>query len=325
MNREWLALRLISPLALFTLGACAGGGGNAEPPQSQGNERYQGQFPERADLIDDIRNGGFLGGDGAETGSAGGGGGRGSTSTGIPLHGDPPLILGDGAGPYFVDSYLGLTGTIYYPIGAQEPFAGLSLCGGFLNVGYEMSDWGSFYASWGIVTLITDTSPIDLPDDRAWNLAGSIDELKAENTNPLSPLFQKMSGRYGTSGYSMGGGGTTIASSNDWSLNVSIGMAPWLPTGFLVQTPTLLMCGDIDVIAACEMAEAAYDEIPDSTPKMLIMLGPGLGHLGWFGPDAAFGQGGGLGLAFAKTYLEGDERWKAPLLGAAGGAYTNIW
>jgi hypothetical protein len=133
-----------------------------------------------------------------------------------------------------------------------------------------------------------------------------------------------MSGRYGTSGYSMGGGGTTIASSQDYSLDVSIGMAPWLPTGFLIQTPTLLMCGDADIVAGCDMAQDAYDEIPDTTPKLMVMLGVGVDHLDWFGPDAAFGQGGAYGLAFAKVFLEGDQRWKAALLGLGGDVYTNI-
>jgi hypothetical protein len=305
----------------FTLGAltaCADAAGDA--PATIRDAPYQPQFAQRADLIDDIRSE-FGGGETSDT-SAGGLVG-GTTSTGIPLHGDPPLVLGDGLGPYFVDSYPGLTGTIYYPSGAQAPFAGLALCGGFLNVGIEMTDWGWFYASWGIVTVITDTSPIDLPDDRAFNLAASVEELKSENLNPLSPLYQQMSGRYGTSGYSFAGGGSTIASATDWSLNVSIGMAPWLPVGLGITTPTLLMCGDIDIIAPCEMAEASYDSIPDTTPKMMVMLGPGLDHLGWFGPDAAFGQGGAFGLAFAKLYLEGDTRWKAPLL-ALGGAWTNI-
>ena len=32
-----------------------------------------------------------------------------------------------------------------------------------------------------------------------------------ENTKNGSPLFGKLSGRYGTSGFSMGGGGTTYA------------------------------------------------------------------------------------------------------------------
>jgi hypothetical protein len=300
-------------LAFAALVACSSDGATT----AKDKELSQAQFPQQADIIDDIRNG-LLGG--GETGATPGAGGGGA----IPLHGDPPLLLGDGNGPYWVDSYPIGSGTVYYPSNAPAPFAGMALCGGFLNSGFEMSGWGEFYASWGIVTVITDTFPLDFPDDRAVNLAASIQELKGENTNPISPLFGKMSGRYGTSGYSMGGGGTTIATSSDWTLQSSIGMAPWLPTGFLVQTPTLLMCGDADIVAPCEMAEAAYDEIPDTTPKLMVMLGVGVDHLDWFGPDAAFGQGGAYGLAFAKVFLEGDTRWKAKLLSLGGDVYTNI-
>ena len=82
-----------------------------------------------------------------------------------------------------------------------------------------MVSWGWFYASWGIVTVVTWTGPLDFPDIRAIALNGAIEELKAENLNPLSPLNGQMSDRYGTSGYSMGGGGTTRQASRD----------PWLP------------------------------------------------------------------------------------------------
>src|SRR6185503_13083966 len=110
----------------------------------------------------------------------------------------------------------------FYPTNAQPPFAGMALCGGFLNFGPEMDGWGSFYASWGIVTVITFTSPIDLPEDRAYALGTSVAEMKAANSDAGSTLYGKMNGRYGTSGYSMGGGGTTVATQLDPSLRSSI-------------------------------------------------------------------------------------------------------
>lgn len=308
MNSRCLVLSLV-PVFAFVLGACAGEGADEssfEQPQ------HEQQFPVQADLIDDIRNA-FNGGTGAVTPNNG---------TGIPPHGDPPLILRDTPGPYAVQSYDIDAGRVYYPVGAQAPFAGLSLCGGFLNSGDEMLDWGQFYASWGIVTVIAWTGILDLPFMRAWSLADGVSGLQAENASPLSPIYQKMSGRYGTTGYSMGGGGTTIAAKSDSSHKVTIGMAPWAPEGDGLTVPALMMCGDADIVADCSDSELAYNDMAESVPKMWVMLSGGVGHLDWFGPDAAWGMGGAYGLAFAKLFLEGDQRWKATLLGLGGGFVT---
>src|SRR4029450_710179 len=102
---------------------------------------------------------------------------------------------------------------------------------------------------------------------RAAKLAASIEELKSLNAEGDNPISGKLSGRYGTSGYSMGGGGTTIAASEDKSLLSSVGLAPWAPVGRGITTPTLLMCGGSDIVAPCSMAEGAYAEIPETTPK----------------------------------------------------------
>lgn len=322
MDRQRLVPRLLPACVLAALGACTGDSGNdgttqSSAAQNEQDEYQPGRFPVHAELIDTIRC--------QLAGNCEGSGGSGFGGSGIPQHGDPPLVgLGDGNGPYWTDSYGGSTGQIYYPLDAPTPLAGLSLCGGFLNTGIEMLSWGSFYASWGIVTNVAWTGALDLPATRGWALSAAVEELKAENSNPLSPIAGKMSGRYGTSGYSMGGGGTTVASISDPSLNVSIGMAPWSPSGLGNSVPSLFMCGDIDIIADCTTHSAwAYSEMSDLVPKMLAMVSGG--HLSWFGPDAGWGAGGGLGLAFAKVFLEGDERWKPALLADSHIYDTNIY
>ncbi len=231
-------------------------------------------------------------------------------------HGDPPDQLSAWPGPYMVASYDIPAGTVYYPTDAEPPLAGVSICPGFLNVGPEMTTWGTFYASWGIVTVVTSTSPIDLPQIRGGLLSDAIAQLKQENNTAGSPLKGKMSGRYGTSGYSMGGGGTTYAAQADPTLKTSIGLAPWGGTGLGVTVPTLLMCGSVDVVADCGlMTYSVYGEMPPDTPKMTIEF-PSSDHLAsWFGPgDSGSGLSGGKALAFQKVFLEGDERWKQLLL-----------
>jgi hypothetical protein len=253
-----------------------------------------------------------------DAGSSTGGGGDSGTCcpTGDCLcHGPVPTRLGPAKGPFKTASLRLSTGTAYYPTDAMPPFAGISICPGFSNTGPEMTDWGPFYASWGIVTVVTNTGGLDDPSTRGRLLIGSISALKAENTKSGSPLNGKMSGRYGTSGYSMGGGGTTYASSSDPTLKSSVGLAAWEPVGRNIKVPTLLMCGSADLVAECFHTDQSYDAIPATTPKMKIVI-TGAEHLAsWFGPDqAGGGVSGGYALAFNKVYLEGDTRWKSLLL-----------
>ena len=241
-------------------------------------------------------------------------------------HGPDPSELTDAAGPYKTAQYQIATGTVVYPTDAEPPFAALALCGGFLNTGPEMAAWGPLYASHGIVMVITATDGADVPDIRAMKLLASIEELKSENTKSGGPLNGKLSGRYGTSGYSMGGGGTTLASAEDGTLRTSLGLAPWGGDGSRVKVPTLLLCGDADTVAPCNMAEGVYAGIADPTPKMLINVS-GATHFNWFGPsDAGRGTSGKYALAFQKVFLEGDERWRPLLLEkpSAASQMTNI-
>jgi dienelactone hydrolase len=189
-----------------------------------------------------------------------------------------------------------------------------------------MDSWGPFYASHGIVTVIVTTDGADIPDIRASRLLAAIDELKKLNTDSGSPISGKLSGRYGTSGYSMGGGGTTIASGQSAELKTSVGLAAWGGSGQGVKVPTLLFCGDADTVAPCNMSDGVYAGIDDSTPKMQITIS-GVTHFDWFGPgDAGRGTSGSYALAFQKVYLEGDTRWKDLLLKqpGAGKLLTNI-
>jgi dienelactone hydrolase len=270
----------------------------------------------------------------AGTDSAGGPGGLG-TGGQAPIgtccpdgdclcHGPDPTGLTSAAGPFETTSYPVALGTIYYPTDAVPPFAGVALCGGFLNTGPEMEPWGPFYASHGIVTIIVTTTGADLPDLRAQKLLAAIEALKTENTMSGGPLSGKMSDRYGTSGYSMGGGGTTIASAGTPTLKSSIGLAPWGGTGVGVTVPTLLLCGTTDTVAPCSMSEAVYGEITAPTEKMMVTIA-GATHYVWFGPeDAGAGASGAVALAFQKVYLEGDTRWKPFMKDAMGTIATNI-
>ena len=259
------------------------------------------------------------GGTAAGSGSVAMGSGKCCDGGDCLCHGEPMTALSAKMGPYRTANKIGRTGTIVYPMDAEPPLAGIAICPGFLNVGPEMMGWGTFYASWGIVTVVTSTGAADIPDIRAGLLLGAVEEMKKENMTSGSPLSGKMSGRYGTSGYSMGGGGTTIAASQTPSLKTSIGLAPWGGRGNGTKVPTLLLCGDIDAVAPCNMADSVYTGIPMGTPKMQIHF-PTAEHLAsWFGPNDLGGSSGGYALAFQKVYLEGDTRWKQLLMTKSAG------
>jgi hypothetical protein len=235
-------------------------------------------------------------------------------------------MLTSSNGPYQTTSYSVTEGKIFYPTNGEPPYSGIAICPGFINSGPEMEPWGPFYASHGFVMIAVNTLGTDFPDIRATKLLAGVDRLAAENDNPSSPIHGLLAGRYGTSGYSMGGGGTTIASGQDASLMTSIGLAAWGPVTNTVQVPTLLLCGSSDGTAPCSMSQSGYTSLPAATPKMMISIS-GATHFSWFSPTGAgSGTSGAYALAFQKVYLDGDERWKPLLLQkpSNGTVTTNI-
>jgi len=168
--------------------------------------------------------------------------------------------------------------------------------------------------------MIIDTLGGDQPATRGTKLLAGIAAFKTENTKSGSPLFGKLAGRYGTSGFSMGGGGTTRATVQDHTLLSSVAIMPYSPDGAGVVTPTLIICGNSDGVAPCAShGTPVYGEIPDTTPKMRVTVTSG--HSGQ--PSAGSNMSGAWGLAFHKTFLDGDERWR-PLLVAGTSNTTNI-
>ncbi|MDB4990472.1 MAG: hypothetical protein JWN04_5650 [Myxococcaceae bacterium] len=241
-------------------------------------------------------------------------------------HGPDPVALTSQPGPYKTQSYaLANAGCVFYPTDAEPPFAAVTVSDGFGGTGgcgalSQTGQWGPLYASWGIVTMIVDTGSGDQPNVRGQALTKGITAFKAENNKSGSPLQGKLSGRYGTSGFSMGGGGTTYASQSDPTLLSSVAIMPWGPVTKGVTVPTLVICGSSDTIAPCaQHGTPAYQGIADSVPKMRVQINST--HAGQ--PSSASGMSGKYGLAFTKTFLEGDQRWRPLLVGAMSEA-SNI-
>lgn len=240
-------------------------------------------------------------------------------------HGPAPTELTSERGPYKTASYtIAGVGCVFYPTDAEPPFAAVTVSDGFLGSGgcssFQTGQWGPLYASWGIAAMIVDTGSADQPSARGRALLDGVQALKAENTKSGSALNGKLAGRYGTSGFSMGGGGTSYASRDDKSLLTSIAIMPWGPVTSGVTTPTLVVCGSSDGTAPCSShGNDLYSGIPGTVPKMRVLITSG--HAGQ--PSSGSGKSGEYGLAFQKVFLEGDLRWR-PLLVAADSEETNI-
>ena len=237
----------------------------------------------------------------------------------------PPSSLSSTRGPYMTMSYnVAGAGCVYYPTGVEGPFAAVAISDGFGGTGgcgrTQTDGWGPLYASWGIVTMIVNTGSGDQPNQRGRALTRGIEAFKAENMRSGSPLSGKLAGRYGTSGFSMGGGGTSYASVQDKTLLTSVAIMPWGPVRSGVTVPTLVICGSSDAIASCSShGNPLYNGITGMVPKMKTTVSSG--HVGQ--PSAGSGRSGQAGLAFQKVFLEGDTRWK-PLLQMVMGEKANI-
>jgi hypothetical protein len=265
--------------------------------------------------------GGATAGTGTGGATAGGGAGTGMMGAGACCkdgdclcHGEPPAAPTNMAGPFKTMSYdIASAGCVFYPTDAEPPFAAVTISDGFGGSGgcgpSQTGQWGPLYASWGIVAMIIHTGSGDQPQQRGTKLTAGVAAFKMENMKSGSPLMGKLSGRYGTSGFSMGGGGTTFSAMADKTLKSNVSIMAWTPATSGITVPSLFIFGSSDTLAGT-MGMSSYRSIMGTTPKMAVTVNSG--HAGQ--PTSGGGASGKAGLAFQKVYLEGDERWK-PILG----------
>jgi dienelactone hydrolase len=234
----------------------------------------------------------------------------------------------DGPGPYAVASYADAppaaeysAATIYYPVDAAGPVAGVAISPGFTERQTHIDWWGPRLASHGFAVLVFDTnSPQDRPDLRADALAAAIRTLRSEHERPGSPLFGKVKvDRMGVMGHSMGGGGALIAADRlGDEVRASIPFTPWQPNGDFGRTtaPTLIIAGEADAVApVAGHSWPHFEALPPTIPRVYLEVVDGDHFIANTDRGGDLEMIGRYGIAWLKLYLDDDESYRGFIFG----------
>ncbi len=210
--------------------------------------------------------------------------------------------------------YLGAT--VYYPTNATPPFMSIAIVPGFSALPSSVAEWGPFYASHGIVTIIIGTNSLfDLPEIRAVALLDALETMRQENTRSTSPLENKLDvDKFAVSGWSMGGGGAQRAAVLDNTVKGVVALCPWLTNPSLNHdSPVLIFSGQNDPTAPpAQHADIHYNVTPNTTDKLLFEFKNG-NHSVANTPNGGNGAAGKIAVSWLKLFVEKDDCY-CPLL-----------
>ncbi|CAM3486576.1 T9SS type A sorting domain-containing protein [Aequorivita lipolytica] len=211
-------------------------------------------------------------------------------------------------------NYLGAT--VYYPTNATPPFASIAIVPGFTALPSSVAEWGPFYASHGIVTIIIGTNSVfDFPEERAVALIDALETMRQENNRSSSPLENSLDvDKFAVSGWSMGGGGAQRAAVLDNTIKGVVALCPWLPNASLNHdSPVLIFSGQNDPTAPpAQHADLHYAATPNTTNKLLFEIENG-NHSVANTPNGGNGAVGKIALSWLKLYLDDNDCY-CPLL-----------
>jgi len=200
--------------------------------------------------------------------------------------------------------------TVYYPTNATPPFASIAIVPGFTASPDSVEQWGPFYASHGIVTIIIGTNSIfDFPEARAEALLDALETLREENTRNASPLLGAIDeDKFAVSGHSMGGGGAQRAAVLDNSIKGVVALCPWLPSPDLDHdSPVVIFSAQNDAVAPPGVhANIHYDNTPNNTNKLLFEIENG-NHSVANTPGGGNSSVGKIALSWFKLYVDQND------------------
>jgi hypothetical protein len=209
---------------------------------------------------------------------------------------------------------------MYYPDGAQPPYAAIVLSPGFLAEKESYTKLGEIFASHGFAMMLTTpTSTLDFPPDRGKDLVAGVARIKLENERTGSPLFGKLApDRVCITGQSMGGGGTLHGASELGSkIRCAVPLQPWEPgtTFARITAPTLFIGAEADTVAAvAENASVHYASIPSGIEKIYAEF-KGADHFLTTNAGTLWEEQSMVMVSFYKLKLEDDQRYAAYLYG----------
>lgn len=206
--------------------------------------------------------------------------------------------------------------TIYYPVNATLPFASIAIVPGFNSLPFTVEQWGPFYASHGVVTIIIGTNSLfNFPEARALALLDALDTIRAENSRINSPLEGALNlNQLAVSGWSMGGGGAQRAAVLDDRISGVVALCPYLlNTNLNHESSLLIFSGENDPTAPPGIhADIHYDSTPNETNKLLFEIDNG-NHSVANSPNGGNGIIGKIALTWLKLYVEQNDCY-CPLL-----------
>ncbi len=199
--------------------------------------------------------------------------------------------------------------TIYYPTNGTPPYASIAIVPGFTALPSSVEEWGPFYASHGIVTIIIGTnSLVDFPEARAIALLDALETIRQENERDESPLEGNLNlDQLAVSGWSMGGGGAQRAAVLDNTIAGVIALCPYLNNPQLNhESPLLILSGENDPTAPpSQHANVHYNATPNTTDKLLFEVQNG-NHSVANTPNGGDGVVGRVALSWLKLYVENN-------------------
>ncbi len=205
--------------------------------------------------------------------------------------------------------------TVYVPSTGKPPYSAIVFMQPYTGTQSMDRAWGPFFASHGIIYVNCDSTTImDTVDSRASQQMNAVNLLKS--SSKFAGKLDKS--RVGVMGWSMGGGASWINSSKS-GIKTAMTLAGHNLTainmaskGYSTRCPTAIFSGSLDMtyLGGMYQSEGVYSAIPSTVSKLHYKVATA-GHMVWGGPTTASRNVGAIGLAFQKTYLDGDTRWKA--------------
>lgn len=229
----------------------------------------------------------------------------------------PSMASIQGDGPFTVATQTvrgnGFGGATVYAPTAPGTYAVVAVCPGFSASQSSIRDISRRLATHGFVVATIDTNTVlDFPRSRANQLIAALRTVTAITTGPAAGKMDVT--RQAVAGWSMGGGGTMLATGMTPGLAAGVAFAPWAQTNNVGSSavPVSYLAGTADGTApAGTYSQRFYNATPASTKKMLGVI-QGANHSF---PTTASQPASYTQVAWMKRFVDRDTRYSQFLNG----------